>query len=409
MFGTPPPAGAPTVSTAADAARRLRVLLVEDDDGDALLVEEMLIDAAFPVRLDRARTVAEALDRLSGVDCVLLDLQLPDAAGMTGLERLREQGSSAAVVVLTGQADEQNGMAAVAAGAQDYLVKGQVDGALLARALRYSWERRRAEEVQRLLREQRLLARENSRLERGLLPTPLLTDPTLEFTARYRPGRNGTLLGGDFYDAVELPDGSVHLMIGDVCGHGPDEAALGVSLRIAWRSLVLAGLPAEQVLATAQQVLEHERTEDRIFATLCMVSIAPDRTALRMHLAGHPVPLLIDQRGARLLTAERVGVPLGVLAEARWQPVDVPLSPDWALLLCTDGVFEGRVGDGPERLGHERLADLVVRLLERTPEWRTQQGRVLDALIEEVERLNDGRLDDDHATLILTHTRPARG
>ena len=59
--------------------------------------------------------------------------------------------------------------------------------------------------------------------------------------ARYRPGRANALLGGDFYDVVETPDGTVHAVIGDVCGHGAAEAAIGVCLRVAWRSLVLAG------------------------------------------------------------------------------------------------------------------------------------------------------------------------
>ncbi|NEC51686.1 SpoIIE family protein phosphatase, partial [Actinospica acidiphila] len=98
----------------------------------------------------------------------------------------------------------------------------------------------------------------------------------LRFAARYRPGRSRALLGGDFYDVVRTPDGTVHAMIGDVCGHGPDEAALGVELRIAWRALTLAGLCGDQLLSTLQQVLEHERPDDEIFATLCTVDIAPD-------------------------------------------------------------------------------------------------------------------------------------
>ena len=87
----------------------------------------------------------------------------------------------------------------------------------------------------------------------------------------YRPGRERTLLGGDFYDLVQTRDGAVHLMIGDVSGHGADEAALGVCLRVAWRTLTLGGADVEHVLPTLQDVLVHERHAEEIFATVSTV------------------------------------------------------------------------------------------------------------------------------------------
>jgi len=375
------------------------VLLTEDDDGDALLVEEMLADAPATAVLERVETLSAALSGPITADCVLLDLQLPDVMDLTGLTRLRQHAPGVAVVVLTGQRDQATGVAAMAAGAQDYLVKDQVDGPLLVKALRFARERKRAEQVEQQFLQQQLLASENARLERGLLPSPLLNDPKLALASRYRPGRNGSLLGGDFWDAIELPDGTVQAMIGDVCGHGPDEAALGVALRIAWRSLVMSGLPAADVLKTVEQVLVHERIEP-LFATLCMVEIAPDRASLRLSLAGHPPPLLLTGDGGRLLPSDHVGVPLGIATDARWEALDVPLEPGWSLLLYTDGVFEGRVGGSSERLGHDRMALLVLEILRETGPGRA----LLDELITRAERLNAGPLDDDLALALLTHT-----
>jgi serine phosphatase RsbU (regulator of sigma subunit) len=384
----------------------LRVLLIEDDDGDALLVEEMLADTPAPVALERVETLAAAL--VGGpvtADCILLDLQLPDAMGLTGLTRLRQHAPAVAVVVLTGQHDQATGVAAVAAGAQDYLVKDQVDGRLLVKALRFARERKRAEQVEQQYLQQQMLASENARLERGLLPSPLLSDPRLDLAARYRPGRNGSLLGGDFYDAIELADGTVQMMIGDVCGHGPDEAALGVALRIAWRSLVMAGLPMADVLATVEQVLVQERIEP-VFATLCMIVVAPDRRSLKLALAGHPPPLLLTDEGGHLLPGDRLGVPLGIATDAKWDALDVPLIPGWSLLLYTDGVFEGRIGAGSERLGHERMAELVVGI---RGELGAGDGRaLLDELIARAELLNSGPLDDDVALALLSHTPGSR-
>ncbi|SDC11746.1 PP2C family protein-serine/threonine phosphatase [Actinokineospora iranica] len=380
------------------ASRELvRVLLVEDDPGDALLVEELLAEVNAPFRLTRAHSVREAEPLLAGQDCVLLDLGLPDASGLQALRQLEQARADVAVVVLTGLADEQQGMAAVAAGAQDYLVKGQVDGDLLSRVIRYAVERVRTEEIQRQLREERLRATEKARLERGLLPSPLLDDPRIDVHFSYQPGRERMLLGGDFYDVVESADGTVHCVIGDVCGHGPDEAALGVYLRVAWRSLVLAERPVDEVLATMQRLLVHERHLDGLFATVCMLSVSPDRATAELRLAGHPPPVLVADGSVRLLSGA-VGVPLGVLTSAKWPVTTVDLGEDWSVLLYTDGLIEGRTGDTSERLGVDRLTELVGVLAKRDAHW---QAEVCDDLIREVCDLNQGDLVDDVAALLL--------
>src|ERR1700754_3440449 len=208
-----------TVNTAplptSAASSPIRILLVEDDDGDPLLVEELLAVSGAYVEIVRAETLARARrEDLTLVDCVLLDLDLPDAQGLGALHELKADQADLAVLVLTGFDDERRGVQAVAAGAQDYLVKGQIDGQGLARAVRYAVERRRADEARQQLELERAHQEENARLERGLLPAPPVTDPALLLTAHYRPGRQRSLLGGDFYDAVQLGDGTVNAVIG---------------------------------------------------------------------------------------------------------------------------------------------------------------------------------------------------
>jgi len=165
------------------------VLLVEDDDGDALLVEELLRDVNGPVVVRRAKSLGQARTLVSDAACVLLDLGLPDSQGLQGLLQLLSIEPEAAIVVLTGDASEHLGEQAVRAGAQDYLVKGEVAGPVLHRVIRYAVERRRATEAQRELRIAQVQARENARLERGLLPSPLLADPRLRVSARCLAGR----------------------------------------------------------------------------------------------------------------------------------------------------------------------------------------------------------------------------
>ncbi len=382
------------VSAASDD--QVQVLLVEDDDGDALLVGELLHEVGAAVVVRRARSLAQAKGLVSGVACVLLDVGLPDSQGLNGLRQLLQLEPEAAIVMLTGQASEHLGEQAVRAGAQDYLVKGDVAGHQLNRVIRYAVERRRAEEAQRALQVAQIHAQENARLERGLLPSPLLTDPRLSVSARCLPGGKHMLLGGDFYDVVETSDGWVHALIGDVCGRGPAEAALGVCLRVAWRTMVLAW-PADEILSTLSELLEHERQDDTMFATLCMMSVHPDRTTGWVRMAGHLPPLLLSRRGvAELPTLP--GAPLGLSEVRDWPSTQVRLDGSWSILLYTDGLIEGRIGKGSERLGSEALMDLIREALS-APDRPGEE--LLDQVIDRVRELNGGDLDDDLAVLAL--------
>jgi serine phosphatase RsbU (regulator of sigma subunit) len=384
---------------------QVRILLVEDDDGDALLIEELIHEAGTGVVVQRARLLADAGRLIPGAACVLLDLGLPDSQGLQGLGCLLDQEPDATIVVLTGLADEYLGEEAVRAGAQDYLVKGDVTGKLLHRVIRYAMERHRWDEARRQLQLARVSAQENARLERGLLPSPVLEDARLSFSARYRVGGGQRLLGGDFYDVVETPDGWVHALIGDVCGRGPAEAALGVCLRVAWRALVLAGQPPAEVLSAVQRVLQHEQQEEAMFATVAMMSVAPGRRSGILRLAGHPAPLLVTPDRITELAAVPC-LPPGLNGPGDWPGCEVELGDRWSLLLYTDGLIEGRVSAGPDRLGSEGLLGLLRDALGAAPldPGRVSDDALLNHLIDQVCQLNGGDLKDDVAILALGYS-----
>jgi serine phosphatase RsbU (regulator of sigma subunit) len=235
-------------------------------------------------------------------------------------------------------------------------------------------------------------------LERGLLPQPLLTGSRFTVAARCLPGGRQHLLGGDFYDVVESSDGWVHALIGDVCGRGPAEAALGVCLRVGWRTMVLAGRPAGEILSTLNELLEHERHDDTMFATLCMISVHPDRATGWVRMAGHLPPLLLSNG----LVAElpiRPAAPLGLSEAPDWPGTPVRLDGSWSVLLYTDGLIEGRIGNGSQRLGSEGLMDLIRNVLEADVGQPGEE--LLDEVIGRVRALNGGDLDDDLAVLLL--------
>jgi serine phosphatase RsbU (regulator of sigma subunit) len=339
---------------------RLSVLLVEDDRGDALLVEELIADAAadFTCAWAQSMSAAEQELALTHPDCVLLDLNLPDANGIAALEHLKQMDPNIPIVVLTGLSDEHFGMSAVASGAQDYLVKGRVEPEMLRRAVLYAIERKRAEVTAVELHASQLRAMENARLERGLSPSPLLLDnPGVEIIARYVPSRENTLLGGDFYDFVQTPDRTVHVMIGDVAGHGPDEAALGVALRIAWRALTFAGLRGPDRMRELERILRTERAGRGTFATVLSLAIPPEGSRFRAVRAGHPGMLVHGEGTVNWL--EPPGGPALGLQSGGWDYHQVEWPQGTGLVLLTDGLFEGHSGRGNQRLGEDGLLELA--------------------------------------------------
>lgn len=382
--------------------RPLSVLLVEEDWTGRALIEALVAGAAAEIRLQWAPSMALAEQELllARPDCVLLDLNLPDSIGIDAVDRIARHDPTMPVVVLTGRRDEHHAILAVASGAQDYLVKGHVEPDTLHRSVLYAIERKRAELTAVDLYASRLRAQENARLERALLPSPLLDDdPGLDIVTAYRPSRDSAWLGGDFYDVVQTPDGTVHIMVGDVSGHGPDEAALGAALRISWRALTFAGLRGNDRMRRMEQMLRAERPGIGSFATVLSVAMRPDGgfTAVR---AGHP-GMLLHGRGTVDWLEPPAGPALG-LGGQNWPQEEATLADGDGLLLLTDGLFESRCGSGQQRLGEDGLLELA-RALAHMP-----GPQFVHALVDTAEQLAQphGGIEDDIAVLRVQR-RPA--
>jgi serine phosphatase RsbU (regulator of sigma subunit) len=372
------------------------VLLVEDDEGDALLVRECLRETGFAQDdVTWRRTLAEGVAALAEhPSCVLLDLGLPDAEGLEALQTLVALETSIPVIVLTGRHD-RIGVDAVAAGAQDYLVKDDITPELLDRTIRYAVQRRQAQLTEFQLREERLLAAENSRLEKGLLPRPLLLTDFVSCASHYRPGRARAVLGGDFFDVVETADGGVRAVIGDVMGHGPDEAAIGVHLRVAWRALVLADVTDDDVLSTLSRLLEAE-SGGGIFVTVCDVTIDRD-LGLTVRVAGHPPPILCAEGTASYLDVT-VGPPLGLRDEEPrqgWPVTRTAMTPGSSLVLYTDGLLDAYREPGSQAsVGLDELLEVTRTTLA--------SGRSMQELLQTVVSRAPVQAADDTAMVVLS-------
>ena len=125
---------------------KINVLLVEDDKGDAFYVQEILSDQKDQlIETVWVETIGQALGRLAGgdIDVILLDLSLPDGTGIKTFTKVHSQAPAVPIVILTGLDDADSAAKAVSEGAQDYVVKGDLDGRLLARTIRFAIERQK--------------------------------------------------------------------------------------------------------------------------------------------------------------------------------------------------------------------------------------------------------------------------
>ena len=158
----------------------MRILLVEDNEDDALLIRETLSETTLEI--ERAERLSTALEQLAKgrFDAILLDLSLPDAYGIGTIGQVLKQAPSVPIVVLTGLNDEEAALKAVEQGAQDYLIKGQADGHLLARSLRYAIQRHRAEERLKERNRELLILRKISETILGFLDLRSVTESILE-------------------------------------------------------------------------------------------------------------------------------------------------------------------------------------------------------------------------------------
>jgi hypothetical protein len=222
----------------------------------------------------------------------------------------------------------------------------------------------------------------------------------LTVTARYVPTGGGLLVGGDWYDVIDLPDGRIAMVVGDVQGHDVHAAGVMSRLRTAVHAYAVEGHRPDVVLARASRFLASV-DEDR-FATCLYIEADPARGRLEIARAGHPHPVLRMPDGTCVIRHVDGGLPLGLAPEGEDYPVtELELQVGEVLMICTDGLIETgghdmfsgwvRVRDvmapGPAD-DLEGMADALIRAVHN-PDPHRGPGRLAD------------RREDDIALLLL--------
>jgi GAF domain-containing protein len=234
--------------------------------------------------------------------------------------------------------------------------------------------------------------------QRAVLPEQLPAPSGVDLAARYLPAGPGVEVGGDWYDAFGLDDGSLALVIGDVAGHDFDAASTMAQLRNALRAYAFEGETPSAVLRQLNRLLC--RTTDPLFASAVVAVLSPDRRRLTWANAGHLPPLLVRPGAVESLT-EPHGVLLGVRSDVDYPEGAIDLTEGNVLLLYTDGLIERR--DEPIDAGLQRLERITAAAAEFGPSADAVSERLLERLLAGQARTDDVCL----VTAWLTADEPA--
>ncbi|MDI3330600.1 MAG: SpoIIE family protein phosphatase [Micrococcus sp.] len=306
-------------------------LVVEDDDDIRDLLVRTLERDGFAVSGAPSGVAAIELARTIHPELVTLDVNLPGMSGLEVCRRLREH-SSAYVIMISARSAEDDRLAGLDAGADDYLSKPFSPRELRAR-------------VAALFRRPRSPIQEKSELERamevqrGLLPETPPSLPGYEVAACFRPSR---LVGGDLYD-WNVESGQLHLTLADAMGKGMGAAMIAAAVRSAFRSVTaMPGLT--MAFNHAAQSLTSSLESSGSYATVCTIRMNPASGRFSYVDAGHGIAAVVPADAGAPRRLEPCGPPVGLWGENQWESQREDLLPGESLVLVSDGVLDA-VGD----------------------------------------------------------------
>lgn len=336
--------------------QRVRILLVEDDPDDVWVMRNLLGDRwDGPFELVQVELLAAAVERcrLDRFDVILLDLTLPDSGGLETFFAMYAAAGEVPIVVLTGLRDEAVAIKAVQTGAQDYLVKGQVDDNALVRSIRYAIERNRRHHAEEALRSTAEEFRAAQEIQQRLYPAAAPRIEGYDLAGALYPAK---ATAGDYFDFIPMLDGCTGIVVGDVSSHGMGPALLMSETRACLRTLALAYHDVGEILTRANRVLAAD-TSDFHFVTLSMARLDPRRRELVYASAGQRGYLITPP--GEVVALESTSIPLGVHDDTI-VPTAPPIRLEGGALVTffTDGVVEAE-SPGRVRFGARRALEVI--------------------------------------------------
>ncbi len=347
-----------------------KILIVDDEPFNVDYLEQELEELNYETF--SACDGLEALEQVStgSPDLVLLDIMMPGMDGFEVLTRLKADPTTRdiPVIVISASNAMPNVIKGIGLGAEDYLPK-PFEPALLQARIASCLEKKHLRDLQKLylksLERELEIGRE---IQQGFLPTELPKLPGWEIAACFQAARE---VAGDFYDAFLLPNGSLVVVLGDVCGKGVG-AALFMTL---FRSLIRATCttdyfskktgqkavtPAERlqhVISFTNDYITDTHGEANMFATIFIGMLEPKVGQLTYLNAGHEPPVLL-KTGSPPERLNPTGPAVGIIPGAAYSTREILFQPGSLLLAFTDGVQDAVNAEGAS-FGAERLAEML--------------------------------------------------
>lgn len=386
-------------------------MLIEDHPGDALLVKTALKEVkSHGFIVMHETTLAGAMERLkvsSAFDVLLLDLGLPDSESTETLPRLQAAVPPLPIVIMTGLDDPRVAEQAIEMGAQDYIIKGEMDSRSLSRTLLYAIYRFRSDKERLALAE--MLAVEYDRMAEELsaarnmqfhlLPGLNRLDRVrstygLAIDGYFRPSSD---IGGDLWGCLEGEGGKLVVYALDFSGHG-----VGAALNVFRLHTLISELKGQIIdpSATLQQIngALHGLLPRGQYATAVLAVIDTFAGTMTWSGAGAPRPILFDPAG-RAQWLDSSGSPLGLLSSAQYTNREIAFTPGCCLFVYSDVMTEAVMADG-EMFEEERLLELVRR------HHRIAEGIAISALVDQFLDLVETPLADDMTAVSITCKDP---
>ncbi len=313
---------------------RGKILIVDDEAVNILLLERLLRGAGY-VAIESTTDPSQVceLHRNNRYDLILLDLQMPGVDGFQVMDRLKEIDPDGYLPILVLTAEPQYKLRALQAGAKDFLSKPLDLAEVLARVRNMLEVRLLHLKTKHMYEAEKRVA---DKLQGAFAQRPLPALPALSLSASYVPATEDTLVGGDWYDAIELPSHRIFFAIGDVAGHGIDAA---ITMNRTRYALVSSAWREPNPAVVLRNVNQELLREDAPMVTAVAGFADATTYEIAYSCAGHPPPVLLEP-GSPPRLLEIGGPPLNVFESSEYTTFRIQTVPGALLVLYTDGAIE---------------------------------------------------------------------
>ena len=334
------------------AKAQYKILVVDDEPDLEHLVRQRMrrYVRAGQYLFTFAHNGIEALERLnedSDIDMVLTDINMPQMDGLTLLEQIPKVDPNIRSVIVSAYGDMKNIRTAMNRGAFDFVTK-PIDfkdlQITIDRTLRHMALWREA-----LASRDKLVALQNelhvaSEMQQSILPTQFPDQPSCQMFGNMAPARE---VGGDFFDIVNLEQGSIGLAIADVSDKGVPAALFMMSSRTLLKGTAIGNPNPGEVLQEVNELLEQDN-EAAMFVTMFYAVFDPENGRLIYANGGHNPPIIVHPDGSSTVLPQTDGIALGIMPDIDFAQNEITLSPGDILVFYTDGVTEAMNSRGEE-------------------------------------------------------------